>query len=271
MAENKLTFNKKLIVFDLDGTLTESKASPDKEMARLFTQLLGQKKIAVISGGRYEQFQDQFLEHLHLSPALMRNLWLFPTTATSMYEYRKGPGSASQGGWRRVYAHMLPLKTRRKIIKTFNDVFKELGYQHPKKVYGELIQDRGTQIAFTAVGQDIVEQLGAKRGVAIKLAFRKTGWREKIAAAMQKKLPELEAKAGGYSTVDVVRKGIDKGYGILQIQKHLHIPIKDMIFIGDQIVPGGNDYAVVKTGVDYIQVPGPKEAKQVIKKLLAKV
>ena len=42
---------KKLIVFDLDGTLAESKSSLDVEMASLLTALLGVVKVAVISGG----------------------------------------------------------------------------------------------------------------------------------------------------------------------------------------------------------------------------
>ena len=43
---------KKLIVFDLDGTLAESKSSLDGEMAVLLRDLLGIVKVAIISGGR---------------------------------------------------------------------------------------------------------------------------------------------------------------------------------------------------------------------------
>ena len=42
---------KKLIVFDLDGTLAESKASLDAEMATRLSALLGIVKVGVISGG----------------------------------------------------------------------------------------------------------------------------------------------------------------------------------------------------------------------------
>jgi len=40
---------KKLIVFDLDGTLVESKSSLDKEMSALLHDLLSIVKVAVIS------------------------------------------------------------------------------------------------------------------------------------------------------------------------------------------------------------------------------
>jgi len=42
---------KRLIVFDLDGTLAESKSSLDAEMSTLLHDLLGIIKVAVIFGG----------------------------------------------------------------------------------------------------------------------------------------------------------------------------------------------------------------------------
>jgi hypothetical protein len=47
---------KKLIVFDLDGTLARSKSSLDDEMSALLCNLLGIVKVAVISGGDWPQF-----------------------------------------------------------------------------------------------------------------------------------------------------------------------------------------------------------------------
>jgi len=42
---------KKLIVFDLDGTLAESKSPLDAEMGILLSSLIGVVKVAVISDG----------------------------------------------------------------------------------------------------------------------------------------------------------------------------------------------------------------------------
>ena len=48
---------KKLIIFDLDGTLAESKSSLDAEMSALLHRLLEIAKVAVISGGDWLQFE----------------------------------------------------------------------------------------------------------------------------------------------------------------------------------------------------------------------
>jgi len=42
-----------------------------------------------------------------------------------------------------------------------------------------------------------------------------------------------------------------------------------MIYIGDALFPGGNDYPVEEAGVDSIRVKGPEETKQVIRTIIA--
>ena len=73
--------NKELIVFDLDGTLAESKAQMDAEMVDIFTELLAVKKVAVIGGGKYAIFKLQLISALKNCPKeLLKNLSLFPAT-----------------------------------------------------------------------------------------------------------------------------------------------------------------------------------------------
>ena len=249
--------SKKLIVFDLDGTLVWTKSPMEKQMTALIKRLLGIKKVAIIGGGKYEVFQELFLKQLGHSERLFKNLFLFPTTATSFYLYRHG--------WKRIYFHTLTKQQRDNIKKTFERVFDEIGYTHPRKVYGEIIEDRKTQVTFSVYGQDLVKVLGRK-GVLLKERWKRehTDTKTKIARLMAKYLPDFEVHAAGFTSVDVTKKGIDKAYGLEQIKKQLHIKLKDMVFVGDAIFPGGNDYAVVRTGVDYIQVPNPETTKKII-------
>ena len=251
---------KKLIVFDLDGTLAPTKSVMDREMGKLMKRLLMAKRVAVIGGGKYQLFQEQFINELMVPKPLLKNLFLFPTTSTAFYRYANS--------WKKVYSHQLSKSERAKIKQTFQKVFKEIGYSHPKKVYGQVIEDRGTQITFSALGQDVVRVLG-KKGIGLKEKWKKenTPVKMKIAKLMAKYLPNFEVRAAGHTSVDVTKKGIDKAYGLKQIEKHLHVKIRDMLFIGDAIFPGGNDYAVVRTGVDYIKVKDPQETKKIIRHL----
>jgi phosphomannomutase len=254
---------KKLIVFDLDGTLAKSKSVADSTMIQLLTKLLERMPVAVIGGGKRGLFQEQLLSQLKIKKELLAKLFLFPTTATAFYRYHNG--------WKNVYSHQLTKAERDLIKKTFKRVFLEIGYQHPKKTYGPVIEDRGTQVTFSALGQEIVAQLG-KKGLVLKDKWRDehTPTKMKIARLMQKYLPKLEVRAAGGTSVDVTRKGIDKAYGLKQIEKYLKIKIKDMLFVGDAIFPGGNDYAVIKTKIDHISVNGPEDTKKIIRAILNK-
>lgn len=50
--------------------------------------------------------------------------------------------------------------------------------------------------------------------------------------------------------MDITRKGVDKAYGIAELATHTGIEIADMLFIGDRLDPGGNDYPVKRLGID---------------------
>jgi HAD superfamily hydrolase (TIGR01484 family) len=245
---------KRLIVFDLDGTLTESKAPLKPDMARALAALLAQKKVAIIGGGSYEQFKSQFVGHFQCSPVLFKNLFLFPTTSTSFYRYQPS-------GWKQGYRKVLKPAEKKKITRAFADAFAATKYVPPKKLWGKVVEDRGTQITFSALGQ--------KAPVKAKAAWnKKSDVRPALMKIMQKELPQFEVRSGGLTSIDVTQKGIDKAYGVRQIEKVLKISIKNMVFIGDALYPGGNDAAAKKTGVQTIAVAGPKDTKKIIARIL---
>jgi phosphomannomutase len=252
---------KELIVFDLDGTLAETKSAISPDMAKTLWQLLEAKKVAVISGGAFKQFRKQLVSNLKCPPKLLENLFIFPTTGTSFYRYKKG--------WKIVYAHLLSKAQKENVRNAVRDVFREIQYVPPQKTYGKTLEDRGSQMSYSFLGQDVVAQLGAK-GVRLKKEWteKNTPLKIKIAKMLQKKLPGLEVHAAGFTTIDITQKGIDKAYGVRQMEKMLRIPIKRMLFIGDALYPGGNDYAAKKSGIETMATKGPNDTIRIIKKIL---
>jgi hypothetical protein len=251
----KKVAQKKLIVFDLDGTLTESKSDIDEEMATILCGLLERRKVAVIGGGAREQFQKQFLAHLRCPETLLENLSILPTSGASFFRFQKN-------NWRKVYQYYLSRRERTKIYKAFKKAFKEIGYVKPKKTYGKIIEDRQSQITFSALGQ--------KAPLAQKEKWnQKNDVRRRLKKTLEKYLPGFEVRLGGLTSIDITKKDLNKAFGVKEIMKSLSVSKKDVIYIGDALYKGGNDAAVLKTGVDTIQVSGPKEVKQIILKLLS--
>jgi phosphomannomutase len=243
---------KKLIVFDLDGTLAESKSSLDAEMATLLGALLGILKVAVISGGDWPQFEKQLLSNL-LHDEHLKNLFLLPTCGTKFYQYAKD--------WEKIYSEDFTADEREKIISSLKQAVESSGFK-VEKTWGEQIEDRGSQITFSALGQHAPIEEKKKWDPD----FTK---RKKIKALLDKLIPEFSVRLGGTTSVDVTKPGIDKAYGIRKLQDTLRISIQEMIFIGDALFPGGNDYPVEQAGVVSIRVRDPNESKRVIEAIVA--
>jgi HAD superfamily hydrolase (TIGR01484 family) len=243
---------KKLIVFDLDGTLAESKSALDAEMSRLLHDLLGIVKVAVISGGGWPQFQKQVLSHLPQDKSLV-NLSLLPTCGTQFFRYA--------GDWKRIYSEDFTSEEKEKIVTALKKAVAEAGFK-AEKVWGEVIEDRGSQITFSALGQQA--PLEEKKKWDPDFAKRK-----KIKTIVDALLPEFSVRMGGTTSVDVTKPGIDKAYGIRKLRDALGISLKEMIFIGDALFAGGNDYPAEQAGVVSIPVQGPNETKRVVETIIA--
>jgi phosphomannomutase len=243
---------KKLIIFDLDGTLAESKSSLDDDMAALLSSLLRIVKVAVISGGDWPQFEKQLLGSLS-HDADLRNLFLLPTCGTKFYKYRSG--------WDKIYSEDFNNAEKEKIIDSLNQA-AGLSSVPVEKVWGEVIEDRGSQITFSALGQKA--PIEEKKRWDPDFAKRK-----KIKALLDDLIPEFSVRLGGTTSIDVTKPGIDKAYGIRKLRDTLAIAIEEMIFIGDALFPGGNDYPAKEAGVTTIQVRDPEESKRVIEAIVA--
>ena len=246
---------KKIIVTDMDGTLTPSKGKIELRMVELITTLLNYKDLAVIGGGGYTQFQNQFVSGLPASSAAFSRLYLFPTDATTFYRF-------VDGQWKQVYAENLSEEEKAKIMQSFDAALEEAGYKKPKTVFGEILEDRGTQITFSALGQQAPIDLK-------KVWDPDAKKRQEIKKQLEMLIPEFEIGIGGMTSIDVTRKGIDKAYGILKIEQLLDYKIEEMVFIGDALFEGGNDYPVRRTGIDCIQVHSPQDTARLLEAIIA--
>jgi phosphomannomutase len=244
---------KKLFVFDLDGTLAPSKSALGADVAALLHDLLGVMKVAVISGGDWSQFQKQLLANLPGDDDRLSDLYLLPTCGTQFYEY--------VGHWSKVYSEDLSADERARIKKALEDAYEQSGTK-VDRIWGEAIEDRGSQITLSVLGQEA--PLEEKERWDPDFAKRK-----KIIAILQPLLPDFAIHMGGTTSIDITKPGIDKAYGIAKLRDQLGIPIADMLFAGDAIFPGGNDYPAQEAGVDSIQVRDPRETGRVIQTVIA--
>ncbi|WP_294313468.1 HAD-IIB family hydrolase [uncultured Sphingomonas sp.] len=244
---------KQLIAFDLDGTLAESKQPLQEPMGEALADLLGVAHVAVISGGDWPQFQKQVASRLPARADLSK-LWLMPTTGTKLYVHR-------DGAWQTVYAELFDDATKAKILKAFDESLEATGFV-PEKTWGERIEDRGSQITFSALGQEA--PVAEKEHWDPKFEKRKV-----IQADLKQRLPGLSINMGGATSIDITQEGVDKAYGLKKLRDEIGIPLEAMMFIGDAIFPGGNDYPAKELGLDTVRVRDPEETISVVTAIVA--
>ncbi len=232
---------KKVVAFDLDGTLAESKSALTDRMAELLNGLLENYHVCVISGGKFAQFEKQLLANLKADPMKLERLHLMPTCGTRYYVY-----SVADGEWRQVYAEDFTRKQKDTIIAALNEGMDSLDYRESKP-WGELIEDRGSQITFSALGQEAP--------IEAKEAWDPNGTKKKrLRDCVAELIPEFEVRSGGTTSIDVTKLGIDKAHGMKKLMELLDVAKDEILFMGDALQEGGNDFPVKAMGIDSIEV-----------------
>lgn len=256
----KSTLRKKIVAFDIDDTLAPSKTSLSKEMAEAILRISSKVQVAIISGGAFPQFKTQIIAEMNKLEGNknLANFHLLPTCGTQYWRY-------IDGQWSQLYSHLLPHKQAEFVIMTVRAQAKKLGFwcECP---WGEIIENRGSQITFSALGQQA--PLEEKR-IWDPDGTKKEILRQAVADCLRGE--KIEVKCGGSTSIDITQADIDKAYGMKKLSEETKIEITQMLFIGDRLDVGGNDYPVKALGVDCLKTSNPSQTLEIINKIMEKI
>jgi HAD superfamily hydrolase (TIGR01484 family) len=243
-----------LVAFDLDDTLAPSKGAIDPRIATLLRALLRSVDVAIISGGNETQFRTQVIAHLGDADAAdLARLHLLPTCGTR-YLRHDGVEFAP------IYAHDLSDEQKTAALTALREEAERLGLWEPEP-WGEILEDRGSQITFSALGQRAPRD--AKHDWDPS-GTKRSSLRDAVAA----RLPDLEVRSGGSTSIDITQAGIDKAFGMRELAARTGIPLTSMLFYGDRLDEGGNDYPVLAIGVPSVSVEGWEDTADKLDALL---
>lgn len=232
----------RLVAFDLDDTLAPSKSPIDPRIGDLLIALAERVEVAIISGGQLAQFRSQVVDRLPAASAdTLGHIHLMPTCGTQYYRL-------TADGVQTIYAHSLTDDEKARALTAVEEEAKRLGLW-ASETWGDILEDRGSQITFSALGQ--------RAPLEAKVAWDPTGEKKNaLREAVAARIPDLEVRSGGSTSVDITHRGIDKAYGMQQLADVTGIPLDDMLFVGDRLDPDGNDYPVLALGVPCHAVDG---------------
>ena len=168
----------RLIAFDLDNTLAVSKQPMKPDMTVRIEALTELMPVAIVTGGGRELVISQVLDVLG-PRADLSNLHVMPAGGSSYYRWR-------EGAWRLEYERTLSARDRDAAILSLTRRARELG-MWPEHPWGEPIEDRGSQITFSALGQ--------LAPIEAKEAWDPTNeTKNRLARAVAADLPHLEVR-----------------------------------------------------------------------------
>ena len=244
----------RLVAFDLDGTLAESKQRMSSDTGELLSQLLKKMPVAIMSGAGWPQFEKQFFPALPMESNLS-NLYIFPDNAAQCFVYRGG-------GWKPQYDNAFTPAEREHVLKALDEALFETGmHDVPIRVWGQRIEDRGAEIVFSGLGQEAPTEEKRKWDPTREK-------RKPLYDALIKKLPEFAIGLNAMTSIDITRKGITKAYGIKRLSELAGIAIAQMLYVGDALEEGGNDAVVKETNLQTHQGFRPQETTGLITSLL---
>ena len=237
----------KLIAFDLDGTLADSKQPIDKKTARFLTSLANDYEIAIITGGTMEQIQTQVLNRL---PNWVQDkMHLMPCSGAEYFRSEE-----------MLYRNFIAKKQRAVIIPMVTGLLKQMGYwiENPA---GDIIEDRGSQITISALGQ--------KAKLKDKEDWDPYGTkRRQIRDAVKAMFPEYSVRVGGLTSVDISINNINKEYAINELLEWNQLEPSEVLYIGDKFRPGENDYPVLFAGVTCLRVTSYTDTPRIVGKFI---
>ncbi|WP_251446033.1 MULTISPECIES: HAD-IIB family hydrolase [unclassified Microbacterium] len=243
----------RLVAFDLDDTLAASKSPIEPRIAALLLALAERVEVAIISGGNEEQFRTQVVSRLGADVSALQRIHLLPTCGT---RYLAHDGS----GFSLVYARDLSPAQKDAALAALEEEAQRLGLWE-SETWGPILEDRGSQITFSALGQ--------KAPHDAKKAWDPDGSRRAaLRDAVAPRVPDLEVRSGGSTSIDITRAGIDKAYGMTELAERTGIPFAEMLFYGDRLDEGGNDYPVKTLGVPCVAVDGWQDTADKLDALL---
>lgn len=230
----------KLLMLDVDGTVTESAQVMDEEMAEILAYQ--ERDLAFISGtGRNELYRI-------LTPLIKRRcrINVLPEMGRAAY----------QGGMS-LYRVGMPFSpvTAENIERDVRIWMKGFDI-HP--LSGDVFQLRDSQLTISLLGRS------APLGEKTRFDPQKNV-RQALVERLKERFPDLHYTIGGTTSIDIQDTEWDKRYGAGMFFSFMRYDPKEVTFYGDQLGPGGNDEPMKGTGATCISVKGPEHLKDLLR------
>jgi len=221
----------KLIAFDLDGTLTQHKSPLSPENRAVLERLAKKYKLLMAGAGQCRRIFDQ-MGH-------------FPIDIIGNYGMQYAEYNPETKDINVIRNESVTASDRDSIEARVNALRRDYGYTEYK----------GNSVEYHPSGCLTYAILGTKADIEDKLAFDPDrSKRRKFYDRVVADFPEYTVFVGGSSSFDMAPKPYDKYYALDRYCKENGLTHDQVVYVGDDYGPGGNDEAVYKSDITFVCV-----------------
>lgn len=233
---------KKLICFDLDGTLTQHRSKLEKENRELLDKLASKYKIIMVGAGGAERIYKQMEE--------------YPVDIIANYGMEES----------KIIDGKFTIVRRDTFLPDKDYFYEKAAYLRKKYGYEQF---KGETLEFHTSGMVTFPLLGTKADIADKLAFDPTREKRRIMYAEVLSLfPNYSVYIGGSSSFDFTDKKYNKYDAIKTYAEKNGYKMDEILFVGDDFGDGGGDSHVKIFGMDYVEITDYRTVSEKLEFLL---
>ena len=225
-----------VVLFDIDGTLTEPRRVITKDVIDVLNELSKLVEIGFITGSDLDYVKEQ------MWPAFERklirdNCHILPCNGTQYYIPGETPGTFKAVFRTDMYSAIGHLKFQ-EIMKTLIRFQARLSEMDDMPLTGHFIQNRGSTINWCPIGRNAITG-DRQQFIALDHLYNlRKGQLPLIRnELLQAGIDDITIKLGGSTSFDIYPRGWDKTFAIQHFSKET-----EFWFIGDSCSPDGNDY-----------------------------
>jgi phosphomannomutase len=238
---------KRIFMFDIDGTLTPPRLPMTEEMVEMFKGFCERNRVILVTGSDMSKVVEQV-------PKEIRDL------VEGIYTCS---GNAYTVGDNIIYEN--EFRPPEELIALLED-WKN--YSHYPVKTGEHLEYRDGMLNYSTVGRNCTQQ----EREDYEVWDDKNGERAILRERILNMFPSLDCAIGGQISIDIYPRGLDKSQSYFRVKGAN--PDHAIIFCGDRLMPGGNDYPFFKamgenqTGCRPLDIAVPVSSWQDTKRFL---
>lgn len=251
-----------LVLFDVDGTLTEAREPMSVKMLKALRELCKYVEVGFLTGSGLEYIKEQLWPALN-DPIIKHNCHLLPCNGTEYLITSGDQEIVFNEISKAVMQEEIGAENTNRLLKLLCSLQNEIVSEYDLPLAGNFIQNRGSMINWCPIGRSADRlQRGIFRDLD-KEQYIRSKYIDKLTAGLEEVSVDVTVKLGGDTSFDIYPNGWDKTYAL----RHFEGDEWVFWFVGDRCYPQGNDYEIFSLLKDTgraFETGGPEETIELI-------